>query len=174
MLLLRSNQTLVRTDAIARHPTNYSSKLDSCIKTHNSQHRRQREGQENLEEERVTGSLMSAIIEVKFDSFKLTRLFSRGFQSDSNFRRHCHCNVGITRDLPDLKINTSKWLFFFFFFFFFFAFAFRRLVHVEGEPDLCTVWQTGISGLFNFIYSSYIRAQSCVWRTIHTGHGRTN
>ena len=27
---------------------------------------------------------------------------------------------------------------------------------------------------FNFIWSSYIWAQSCVWRTIHTGHERTN
>ena len=43
--------------------THYSSKLDSCIKTPHSQHRGQREGQENLEWERVIGPLTSATME---------------------------------------------------------------------------------------------------------------
>ena len=53
---------------------NYSSKLDSCIKTYHGQHRRQREGQEILEWDEVIGSLTSATIEVNFDSLILTRL----------------------------------------------------------------------------------------------------
>ena len=83
-----------------------SSKLDSCIKTHYSQHRRQREGQENLEWEEVIGSLMSAAIEVNFDSLKPTRLLPYGVQWLSSLRRYLRCIVGKTRDSLDLKINT--------------------------------------------------------------------
>ena len=48
--------------------TNYSWKLDCGIQTRHSQHRQQAEGQENLEWERAVGSLMSATIELDFDS----------------------------------------------------------------------------------------------------------
>ena len=85
-----------------------SSKLDSCIKTHYSQHRRQREGQENLEWEEVIGSLTCAAIEVNFDSLKPTRLLPYSVQWLSSLRRHLRCIVGKTRDFLDLKINTIK------------------------------------------------------------------
>ena len=41
-------------------------------KTHQSQRRRQREGQDNPEWNSVIGPLMSATVEVNFDSLKLT------------------------------------------------------------------------------------------------------
>ena len=60
--------------------TNYSRKLDSCIRTHHRQPRKQTEGQENLKQEGGIGSLTTATISKNFDSFKLTRLLSNRFR----------------------------------------------------------------------------------------------
>ena len=75
---------------------NYSRKsgFTRNVKTHHIQHRRQREGQENLQREGITGPLTSVTMEVNFASLKLTWLLSCGVQLASSIRLHARCSVG--------------------------------------------------------------------------------
>ena len=87
-ILLR-RKTLVQTSAIPHTVkiTNYSNKLDSCIRTHHGQRRRCREGQKNLEWEETIGSLTFATIrELRlFETDKAAVMWCKMVPSQSKF-----------------------------------------------------------------------------------------
>ena len=91
--------------------TNYSRNGDSGVKTHHDQHRRRR-GDRKISNGKGSLRHWHLLQSQRTLNLKLTRLLSRDMQSVLSVRRHARCIVGKTRDLRDLKIHRSQYLFF--------------------------------------------------------------
>ena len=91
--------------------TNYSNKLDSCIRTHHSQRRQRREGQTFFEWEETIGSLIFATIRELwlFETEKAAVTWCQMVPSQSQVFSVTCIALLVKQDFPDLKINANSY-----------------------------------------------------------------